>query len=229
MLSNFSDEKKTSPIKSDLQILIKDTQVFDNGSLYLIKTLISCGENSETKEFILFNSQKEELSLVVGEITVEKFSAIEYAAGVCEAARRGANILSYGKNSASILKLKLCRKGFSKESAEGATNYLQKSGYIDELSDVERVIEISVGKLWGKRKIINHLYEKGYKSETIRNTAEFMEQFDFEENCLNLLKKKYRTPSSTAFQKDKASAFLMRNGYHSTEIKHAINAFCEDE
>lgn len=212
-----------------INIVIVDLTCFDNGNLCCVKIAISQGENKDLREFVIFTSQKEGLRLSREEITTGTFANIEYAAKVCDAARRGAVILSYSRNSAYMLKQKLCRKGFERDVADDAVMYLDKKGYINETDDVEREAQNCVNKLWGKRKIISHLYAKGYRGEAIRCANDFIETVDFEESCFKLLKKKYKNPPETPYERDKIIASLMRCGFSSSEIKQALNRFIESD
>ncbi len=226
-MSDFLKKEAITLSTNHIKIIIKDITCFDNGNLCCIKIVISQGENSDIREFVIFTSQKNDLHLSQGEISTEQFAIIEHATKVCEAAKRGAMILSYTRNSAYMLKQKLYRKGFDREIANEAVLYLDEKGYINESDDVEREAQNCVNKLWGKRKIVSHLYAKGYSGEAIRCADDFIQTVDFEETCLKLLKKKYKAPPETPYERDKIIACLMRCGYNSSDIKQALIRFSD--
>lgn len=211
-----------------LKITIKDIAHFDGGGSCSVKIVISQDKHLDTREFILFSSQKESLDLSCSDITHEKFSEIEHSAKICEAIKHGALILSYGRNSAYILKQKLCRKGYGREVANEAVLYLVNKGYINEIADIEQETQNCINKLWGNKKIISYLYTKGFGGKAIRFAEELLETVDFEDNCLKFLRKKFKSAPQTHNERNKIIATLMRYGYNSYDIRHALNSFISE-
>jgi len=116
---------------------------------------------------------------------------------------------------------KLRHRGFSDEVAEYAASYMQKNGYLKENNDAEREAECCVEKLWGKKRIMMHLHQKGYDGEAFAAAMAYLETVDFVELCVKLIRQKYRTLPKDEKERQKVIAGLVRHGYTFSEIKDA--------
>ena len=142
---------------------------------------------------------------------------------VTSAINKGLDLLNFSICSKKGIKDKLVMKGFDKQTAEKASEYLDENGFINEKSQAESyVMDMAQKKLYGKNRIKNELFKKGYRQDIINEILDNSE-LDFEEIC--------RTRIETTMRKedfsDKKSASknvnaLMRYGFTFSEIKNAL-------
>ena len=92
----------------------------------------------------------EDLSSLIGEEDVR----LAYA--------RGVKILASGDNTKRNLLRKLTERGFLRESAERAVERLAEEGYIREEELLSRQLAIYAKRLWGPKKFLPNLIEKGF-------------------------------------------------------------------
>ena len=133
-----------------------------------------------------------------------------------DAIRKGAYLLSYSASNKSNLKRKLISKGISEQNASLAVDYLTDKGYIDELSQVKRLIlRMADRNKYGKRRIVSELYAKGYAREVISEAFDsFEDEIDFEENKKELVRAKFKGQNiKDPKVKQKIYSVLSRYGY----------------
>lgn len=122
-------------------------------------------------------------------------------------------ILSQGDNNSASLKRKLTERGFSPDTAEDAVAQMIKLGYIDEKKQTYRyVLKLANQNLYGKRKIIPFLLNKGYKKEDIERAIEKAEQdgeLDFTDIKKRLIEKSRFDEENRA----EIKAFLYKYGH----------------
>lgn len=181
------------------------------------------GERCETRSFTLPRTVFDGLGLPTppAEITRENVYELLSADEQYRAIKRAFDILAYGRNSVKTLTDKLRHRGFSDEVAEFAAEYMQKNGYLKEENDAEREAELCVEKLWGKKRIMMHLHQKGYDGEAFSAAMSYLETVDFVELCVKLIRQKYRTLPKEEKERQKVIAGLVRHGYTFSEIKDA--------
>lgn len=210
-------------------IKILSLKAFDNGNLISIKVEISNGEHTECRDLIILAKQYADLRLTKGEIDEKQFDEIVYLSNICSAYKKGLFLLGYGACSEKNLIYKLKTKGFEEEYSKIAASMLSEHGYINENDDAMREVDKCLSKLWGKRRIISHLYSKGFTNEAIQNAVEYINGIDFIENCERLIRKDHArqlddaTKDVNAYRKLCAS--LSRMGYSFSEIKEASLRF----
>ena len=116
------------------------------------------------------------------------------AEGRMKATEKAVSLLSYGDNSCRALCRKLRAKGYDRETAEAAVARMLQKGYIREEEQARRLaIVCATRKLWGRRRIVAHLAEKGYDlSLAHRVIDEAVEEgeIDFAETAAELLSRK---------------------------------------
>ena len=124
----------------------------------------------------------------------ETLSAIAEAEGQMKATEKAVSLLSYGDNSCRGLYRKLRSRGYDSETAEAAVARMLQKGYIREDEQARRlVIACATRKLWGRRRIVAHLCEKGYDvalSRRVIAEAEADGEIDFTETAKELIEKK---------------------------------------
>ena len=189
---------------------------------YLSLTLeLTLGAKKEKRTLIVPDKVYLELKLSKGEISAECFDRLDAEAEELAAYRRGLSMLGYGASSERRLARKLMQKGFDPENARRAAAALKSEGCINEIRDVEREVNSAVNKLWGERRIISRLYEKGYCDEAVSSARELLESIDFTELCSALIKKRFGVFPTEPKEREKATAALVRYGYSLSEIREA--------
>ena len=179
------------------------------------------GENSDRRIFKMPKSIFESIGVCEGEITRESMTEIMDADERYKALKRAFDIISYGRNSKKVLEDKLRHRGFSPEICHDIAEYMKNHGYIDEDEDANREVDLCVKKLWGSRRILMHLHQKGYDSSTINAAKEYMDTIDFVDVCVKLVHTKYRTLPKEESERQKVIAAIIRHGFSMSEIKAA--------
>jgi SOS response regulatory protein OraA/RecX len=163
-----------------------------------------------------------ELALKKGELSDSVADKLLTEADFEKAVIKGMNILGFGANSAQTLKTKLAQKGFSPSTAEKAVRYLKDRGYIDETKDVLRLCESMLKKKYGQKRILSALRAKGYGHDAINKAEKALADVDFTENCVELIKIKFKQLPKDRPEMQKAIAKLVALGYNVGEIKNAL-------
>ena len=193
------------------------------GAEILLTVAISDGGKAEKRKLLIFTEQYLELGLSKGALLDEEsFDALEKMSKQCKAIKKGSDLLSYSASSERRLAERLKSKGVDRESAEFAASRLKKMGTINEAHDVERAVNGYIKKLWGKKRIYKELCAKGYGREYITSALDEIDDDVFEQNCVILLKKKYKILPSDPAEQKKIIASLVRYGYSFSEIKKAM-------
>ena len=179
------------------------------------------GENFDRRSFRMPRSIFESLGISEGEISREDMTEIMDADERYKALKRAFDIVSYGRNSKKALEDKLRHRGFSPEICRDIAEYMKNHGYIDEGEDANREVDLCVKKLWGSRRILMHLHQKGYDSNTINAAKEYMDTIDFVDVCVKLVREKYKTLPKEESERQKVIAAIIRHGFSMSEIKAA--------
>lgn len=182
------------------------------------------GTHVDKRALIISSSQYLVLCPERGASNERVFDEIKYASDVWSATKRGIFILGYGACSERALMMKLVSKGFDRDIAEEAVGEIVAKGLLRTADDATRTAEKMAAKLWGERRIISALYEKGYSAADVSVAVQALRDggIDYEQSCKRLVQKKYKdTPADPASQAKLYSA-LSRYGYSSSEIKAAI-------
>lgn len=208
-----------------MKINVTSLKAIDSGNLISVKIELSDGENVDSRELLILASQYSDLRIAKGAIDTERFDEIAHASKICSAYRKGLFLLGYGACSQKKLIYKLKMKGFDQESSQKAARMLSEAGYINEDLDAVREIEKCLAKLWGKKRIISHLYSKGFTDEAVSCALRSLENIDFADNCEKLIRRDHKKQFELA-KKDKSAynklcASLLRMGYSFSEIKEA--------
>ncbi|MBQ8174112.1 MAG: RecX family transcriptional regulator [Clostridia bacterium] len=143
----------------------------------------------------------------------ELLSSLAEAEGRLKATERAVSLLSYGDNSARALCRKLRSRGYDRESAEAAVANMMQKGYIRENEQARRLaVSCATRKLWGRRRIVAYLTEKGYDLSLARQAIEEAEQdgeIDFEKTKKELLSRKLEDEATY----EEKRRLLYRYGY----------------
>ena len=208
-----------------MTISLTELKAINGGDEVCVTIELKEGENKEIKKLFLLAGQYASLRIRKGEISEERFDEIAHAADIASAYKKGLFLLGYGACSEKKLKFKLKTKGFSEGISNEAVEMLVRAGYIDEKSDAERELEKCLSKLWGKKRIIAHLYTKGFAASAIDEASKVLDTVDFVENCRKLILKDHKDQLEAAREDialmTKLCAALQRMGYSFSEIKEA--------
>lgn len=163
-------------------------------------------------------------------IDEELYDRIEYSMKLTDAVKAGLNLLSFAQNTKKALTQKLVIKGFGREIAADAANYLENLGFIKEYDMAVSLIEdMSAGKLYGQLRIKNELFAKGFETQTIDKALEDTE-VDYVDICCERIRK---NTGIQAFEDKnsamKAMAQLNRYGFTFEEIKKAVRIVSKEQ
>ena len=211
-----------------MKILLYKVNPTSGGEEAELYVELTSGENSERSKFTVSAEMFFELGFSVDhtgeqELSREKYEEITLLAGRHAAVKRGLSILSFGDNTKKGLASKLRTKGFSRESAEYAAEYLAEAGYINEAeSAVLLARDMAEKKLYGARRIAAALAQKGFSREAIAAAAEDVD-VDFAAVCYKRIAKMGgRELFASPETKKKAVAALLRYGFSYEDIKEAL-------
>ena len=213
-----------------MTIQITDFRALDGDSLVAVHVLIqSDGGERDARTYTILPEQYASMKLRRGEIDPETVDALEEAARLSEAIRKGLQLLSYGAQSEKALKQKLRARGYDPELAAATAAYLSSLGVMDERGDAMRAVQSCRRKHWGMRRILSHLFQKGYPESVIRTIQTELEGEDFVPDCVELIRAKYRGAPEGREEKQKMTAALMRYGYSLGEIRCAIEQIEQED
>ena len=160
-------------------------------------------------------------------MSCKRYEEIVRAANIRSAYKKGLNLLGYSSSSKKNLYYKLRSRGFEDDITEEAIEMLVRDRYVDENDACTREAERCIQKLWGRKRIVSHLYSKGFSEHTVREALEELSEVDYTENCKKLLlrnhKKQLASIGEDRVQMTKLVASLERMGYSFSEIKSAIS------
>jgi len=206
-------------------ITLTELKAINGGDEVCVTAELKHGENKEIKKLFLLAGQYTSLRIRKGEISEERFDEIARAADVASAYKKGLFLLGYGACSEKKLKFKLRTKGFGEDVSSKAVEMLVRAGCIDEKSDAEREVEKCLAKLWGKKRIVAHLYTKGFAANAVNEACLRLDDVDFTENCRKLILKEHKEQLIAAKEDiaimAKLCAALQRMGYSFSEIREA--------
>lgn len=194
----------------------------NEGAEIAVKLRLEAGDHCEQNTFVISTEQYCSIKPSRGPIGQELYLAIEAAANIHSAVKRGEGLLSCSSNSARGLAQKLCKRGYDRKTAEAAAEQLVEKGFINERQDVEREVERCVRKLWGTARIRAHLWQKGFDSEAMDALQDLFAEIDFVTNCTELIEKRYREIPQDPAEYRRMVASLLRYGYTAREVREAI-------
>ncbi len=194
------------------------------GEQIVVSFEIRNGEDTQRERFLIPVSLVADLRLAVGEVDRACYDAVVRGAELHAAVKRGLGILSYGSASERMLCRKLQMKGIRLEIAREAVEMLKDQGYLNPSEDALREAERCIRKLWGRRRIVSALREKGYSHESIREAIEALSEdgMDFAELCAERIRKQVGELPTDPQDQRKLVASLMRYGFESGEIRLAL-------
>lgn len=183
---------------------------------------LQSGEYTEKKKFLLSTTQVADLGLRVGECERACYDAVEYAAKLHIAIKRALMTLGYGSCSEKMLCRKLVMKGVERGIAEDAVAELCERGLLNSSASALREVERCVAKLWGRRRIMASLYEKGYSDRTVKEAISSLSKVDEVELCIRRIEKQAGEIPTDPTERKKLIASLERYGFLPSQIKEAF-------
>jgi SOS response regulatory protein OraA/RecX len=166
---------------------------------------------------------------VGGELNSDQLATLSAAAEASEAYCRGVRLLGYGANSAVTLERKLQRKGYDAEVAQRAVEALSARGYLREERDACRLAQAMVRRGRGLRRVLQELRARGYGESALAAVRESLQQEDFAQHCLRVLRAKTASLPADRQERQKLIAYLLRCGFASDQIRQAMHIMSCDE
>ncbi len=206
---------------AEMTITLRSLRAQQDGAEILLSVVLESGGNRESVQLPITAGQYYALKPQKGPLTEEQYEALEEASRLCRAIRAGEYILSFGANTARTLAAKLMRKGYSRQVANAAAEALSNMGLINEAADVKREVDRCLAKLWGKQRIMAHLWSKGYTEEALAALPGLLEEVDFTANCATMIVKHYGQMPTDPDDRRRMVASLARYGYTMSEIRAA--------
>lgn len=170
------------------------------------------------------------LSLRIAENGEVSGTKLAFAAEKLSCIKKASSFLSYGDLSSGRLSEKLkMTKRFTPEAIDATVALFQSKGYLDDAALAARfAAQLASGRLWGKIRIKNYLYQKGFSGEDIRAALETIGDFETRANLSMLVeremqKNKYQTGDRASMAK--LWNALYRAGYSGDEIRAALEEF----
>lgn len=162
----------------------------------------------------------------VDESTVEKICELSH---VTRAYLKACSILTYGECSSDGLCRKLRDRGFDAEISRRACELVLEKGLINESDAAVRIAEGCLSKLWGERRIMSKLREKGFRTDSLDGVREMLAKEDLHERCLIAAKKKLGRAILSGKDYSKAYGVLARLGYSPSQINYALKTLSGGE
>lgn len=159
------------------------------------------------------------------EIDAAYYEQIKREHALCAALDRGMRVLAAAGGSRVQVRQKLIARGVSRETAEDATQALEKQGYLQETQSALSAARADLRKLWGDRRILSDLHAKGYGDAAVDAVKEFLSEEDAAARCRRLIEKRHLLAQ---YEGDKLIAALLRYGYTRTDIRTALRAMTEE-
>ena len=145
-------------------------------------------------------------------IDEEALSRIAFADELLRARRKALGVLSYGDNSEKNLRLKLLRSGARAAIADEVAREMVSLGYVNDKRQIEDLALKYSTSLFGRRKIVAKLLEKGYAREDVNAALTALSKdgrIDFKKNAALLIEKKLTPP----YTREDVKKLLYKNGY----------------
>ena len=209
-----------------MKIEIASVSAQNEGAEILLTLQITDDEGlkSQKRRLLIFTDKYIDLGLQKGDfIDRDTFDMLEDISTTCRAIKKGSDLLSYSASSKSNLVRKLRMRGFEKENAQQAADFLESAHLIDEKEDVRRAVASYLKKLWGRKRIYCELIRKGYDKSAVAEAVSNIAFDEFAANCASLIRKKVKKVPDDPVERNKLINFLVRYGYSFSEIREAFD------
>lgn len=157
-------------------------------------------------------------------VSEDGYFIIGDAAKKSEAVSKALDVLSYSNHSRNSLETRLrlkCR--IEKEYAVFAADYCVEHGYVDEARQAEKIAErVARTKLWGKRRIAQELYSKGYPKNIAVSAPCSVSDEEYAEILKKAILKKTDEYPCDYSEKSKLVAAVSRLGHAPKDVENAL-------
>ena len=130
--------------------------------------------------------------------------------------------LSASNISPFALVRKLRAFGVEQKLAQRVVEELIAEGVLDEGKSAVCEAEKCLAKLWGNRRILAALREKGYSRSALSRVQELLSESDSVARCIRLIEKRRMPLPQDEQSAARFAAALVRYGYTGGEIKAAV-------
>ena len=154
---------------------------------------------------------------VPGALTAEQFAFLRKEAELTKAVESGLRSLGSCGSSERHLAEKLRARGISPKTAAEASAFLRAQGLLRENEGAVRTAERDLQKLWGNRRILADLTQKGYDKEALAAARERLAREEETTRCCHLIGKLQRS--------GKDAAAIARTLAHFGYPTHLVDAF----
>lgn len=197
-----------------MAIVVKSirTRKTQGGKSLLISLSIKTADGY--KEYTISEGAYREIGCPLSDdiIDEEALSRIAFADELMRARRKALLVLSYGDNSEKNLRLKLLRSGARAAIADEVAREMVSLGYVNDKRQIEDLALKYSTSLFGRRKIVAKLLEKGYAREDVNAALTALSKdgrIDFKKNAALLIEKKLTPP----YTREDVKKLLYKNGY----------------
>lgn len=187
-----------------------------------------CFDNGE--KVPLYHGEIRKLSLHEGAyISSETYEQILWEIVGLRAKKRAMHLLERMDRTESQLRQKLEQNGYPAVCVEAAIEYVKSYHYIDDARYAENYIRYGQEKK-SRQRLQMDLYAKGVDREVVAQAMEEVFCADEQQKIMTLLEKKHYDPEqSDRKEQQRIYQFLMRRGYRSSDISHAMRFWAERE
>lgn len=177
------------------------------------------------KEFILYRGEARQFHLQDGSIlTEEQEQQLIYEVIGKRARRRAMHLLEQMDRTEQQLRDKLLQGGYPQECVELALEYVKSYHYVDDYRYACNYVSYRQDRM-SRQQLKLKLAARGVQRDLIDQVLEDVYEGDEQEQIKQLLQKR-RFCADTADQKEfqRTYQFLMRRGFKSSEVLHAMKS-----
>lgn len=171
-----------------------------------------------------------EAKLHVGmELNEKALLQVEHSVSLSRAKNKAYSYLSYGDMSEQKLFQKLCRCGFEDCIAAECVGKMREMGFVDDSRYAKALADsLANSKLYGPRRIIQELRQRGIDFETAQSALDGLKT-DFSESVKTLARGKFRRDMSDPREIQRLIAALIRYGHDYETIKSSLSEMTDEE
>ena len=177
--------------------------------------------------WILYTGEIRDCKLKAGmDISEDVYNNIEFDILQKRAVKRAMHLLEKMDMTEKKLRDKLLQGEYPESAINEAISYVKKFHYLDDSRYAANYVQ-SYQNVRSQKRIRMDLISKGVAKETIEQSLAHMYEADEREMISKLLKKKgYHLDTADTAEKRKIYAFLVRRGFRSEDVLHAMK--CSD-
>lgn len=163
------------------------------------------------------------------EITETELNNLLYESEFGKAKAKALDILSSKSVSAAMLSDVLEKKGYDRVVVTEVINEFTDLGYIDDFNYTMLFLEHASEKLWGKKKIVYELGQKGVDSYVIEDALAEYSSLPGPEEISQAIGAKYSGEDISDYKiKQKIIRFFASRGFDFSEINEGIGIYLQN-